>query len=37
MKFIAECSILLDIDVEQSEVFTKSFLITKKKHYIGIP
>ena len=36
MKFIAECSILLDIDVEPSEVF-KKFLIIKKKHYIGIP
>ena len=35
MKFIAECSILLDIDVELSEVF-KKFLIIKKKHYIGI-
>jgi DNA polymerase I len=35
MKFIAECSILLDIDVEPSEVF-KKFLIIKKKHYIGI-
>lgn len=31
MKFIAECSILLDIDVELSEVF-KKFLIIKKKH-----
>jgi DNA polymerase elongation subunit (family B) len=36
MKFIAECSILLDIDVELSEVY-KKLLITKKKHYIGIP
>lgn len=35
MKFIAECSILLDIDVEPSEVYNK-FLITKKKHYVGI-
>jgi DNA polymerase I len=35
MKFIAECSILLDIDVEVSKVY-KKFLITKKKHYIGI-
>ena len=35
MKFIGECSILLDIDVEPSEVF-KKFLIIKKKHYIGI-
>jgi len=34
-KFIAECSILLDIDVELSEVFMK-FLMIKKKHYIGI-
>ncbi|HEX9319022.1 MAG TPA: DNA polymerase domain-containing protein [Nitrososphaeraceae archaeon] len=36
MKFIAECSILLDIDVEESDVYSR-FLITKKKHYIGIP
>lgn len=36
MKFIAECSILLDIDVEISDGY-KKFLITKKKHYIGIP
>jgi DNA polymerase, archaea type len=35
-KFIAECSILLDIDVEVSDVY-KKFLIVKKKHYIGIP
>ncbi len=35
MKFIAECSILLDIDVERSEAF-KKFLIIKKKHYVGI-
>ena len=35
MKFIAECSILLDIDIEPSEVF-KKLLIIKKKHYIGI-
>jgi DNA polymerase elongation subunit (family B) len=34
-KFIAECFILLDIDVEVSSVY-KKFLITKKKHYIGI-
>lgn len=36
MKFIAECSILLDIDIEVSDIF-KKFLIVKKKHYIGIP
>jgi DNA polymerase, archaea type len=35
MKFIAECSILLDVDVEVSDIY-KKFLITKKKHYIGI-
>jgi DNA polymerase elongation subunit (family B) len=35
IKFITECSILLDIDVGLSEVF-KKFLIVKKKHYIGI-
>jgi DNA polymerase I len=35
MKFIAECSISLDIDVEESHIY-KKFLITKKKHYIGI-
>jgi DNA polymerase, archaea type len=35
MKFIAECSILLDVDVEVSDIY-KNFLITKKKHYIGI-
>jgi DNA polymerase elongation subunit (family B) len=34
-KFIAECYIMLDIDVEQSKIYSK-FLITKKKHYIGI-
>jgi DNA polymerase elongation subunit (family B) len=36
MKFIAECSILLDIDVEVADIY-KKLLITKKKHYIGIP
>jgi len=35
IKFIAECWILLDIDVEESYIY-KKFLITKKKHYIGI-
>ena len=35
MKFIAECFIVLDIDVEESKAF-KKFLITKKQHYIGI-
>ena len=35
MKFIAECLILLDIDVELNDIY-KKFLITKKKHYIGI-
>lgn len=35
VKFIAECSILLDIDVERSKIY-KKFLITKKKHYIGV-
>ena len=35
MKFIAECFIVLDIDVEGSKAF-KKFLITKKQHYIGI-
>ena len=35
LKFIAECSILYDVDIEESKVFDK-FLITKKKHYIGI-
>ena len=35
LKFIAECSILLDIDVEISDIYNK-FLVTKKKHYIGI-
>jgi DNA polymerase elongation subunit (family B) len=34
-KFITECYIMLDIDVEQSKIYNK-FLITKKKHYIGI-
>lgn len=35
LKFIAECLILLDIDVELFDIYEK-FLITKKKHYIGI-
>lgn len=35
LKFISECSILLDIDVEESKIY-KRFLITKKKHYIDI-
>jgi DNA polymerase, archaea type len=35
-KFIAECKILRDIEVEVSETYGK-FLIVKKKHYIGIP
>ena len=36
-KFLAECSIVLDdIEIEVSKVYTKT-LITKKKHYIGIP
>jgi DNA polymerase elongation subunit (family B) len=35
-KFIAECSLILNLDIEESEVF-KKFLIVKKKHYIGIP
>jgi len=35
MKFIAECSILYDVDIEESRVFSK-FLIIKKKHYVGI-
>lgn len=35
LKFITECSILYDIEIEESRVFNK-FLITKKKHYIGI-
>jgi DNA polymerase elongation subunit (family B) len=35
MKFIAECFILLEMDVEPAEFYNK-FLITKKKHYIGI-
>lgn len=34
-KFITECLIVHDVDVEVDKVFTK-FLITKKKHYIGI-
>jgi DNA polymerase elongation subunit (family B) len=36
MKFIADCSILLDIYVELSGIY-KKFLVTKKKHYIEIP
>jgi DNA polymerase I len=35
-KFISECSLILNLDIEESEVF-KKFLIIKKKHYIGIP
>ncbi len=34
-KFIAECLLVLNLDIEESEVF-KKFLIVKKKHYIGI-
>ena len=34
-KFITECYIMFDIDVEISKIYRK-FLITKKKHYIGI-
>ena len=34
-KFITECWIVDEVDVEVNKVFTK-FLITKKKHYIGI-
>ena len=34
-KFITECWIVDEVDVEVDKVFTK-FLITKKKHYIGI-
>ena len=34
-KFITECWIVDEVDVEIDKVFTK-FLITKKKHYIGI-
>jgi hypothetical protein len=36
-KFLAECSIVLDdVEIEASKVYAKT-LITKKKHYIGIP
>lgn len=35
-KFITECYILLGMDVELADVY-KKFLVTKKKHYIGIP
>lgn len=34
-KFITECWIVDEVDVEVDKIFTK-FLITKKKHYIGI-
>ena len=34
-KFITECWIVDEVDIEIDKVFTK-FLITKKKHYIGI-
>ena len=34
-KFITECWIVDEVDVEIDKVFAK-FLITKKKHYIGI-
>ena len=34
-KFITECWIVDEVDVEVDKVFTR-FLITKKKHYIGI-
>ena len=34
-KFITECWIVDEVDVEVDKVFAK-FLITKKKHYIGI-
>jgi DNA polymerase, archaea type len=34
-KFIFECHILLNIDVELSDTYRK-FLMVKKKHYIGI-
>ena len=34
-KFITECWIVDEVDIEVDKVFTK-FLITKKKHYIGI-
>jgi DNA polymerase elongation subunit (family B) len=34
-KFITECWIVDEVDVEVDKVFVK-FLITKKKHYIGI-
>jgi DNA polymerase elongation subunit (family B) len=34
-KFITECWIVDEVDVEVDRVFSK-FLITKKKHYIGI-
>jgi len=36
-KFLAECSIVLnDVEIEVSKVYAKT-LLTKKKHYIGIP
>ena len=36
-KFLAECSIALeDVEIEVSKLYKKT-LITKKKHYIGIP
>ena len=34
-KFVTECYILLGMDVEVADVYEK-FVITKKKHYIGI-
>src|SRR4029079_13572759 len=34
-KFVTECYILLGMDVEVADIYEK-FLITKKKHYIGI-
>ena len=34
-KFITECWIVDEVDIEVEKVFSK-FLITKKKHYIGI-
>ena len=34
-KFITECWIVDEVDVEVDKIFSK-FLITKKKHYIGI-
>jgi len=35
-KFIADCWIVEEVEIEVANVY-KKFLITKKKHYIGIP